>query len=214
MTDDIEPPSEARAEGIEDGELGPLRESSAALGAPPAYFPDDAAFARVLRKIDHVLGVGEQAALFAMLMAVVLVATIQALSSKIAGKSLLWSFYVIRAGTFATAMIGAAFASHQQRHLAMDLVSRRLPPRGRLVLRLFLGAFTIAVAFLLARAGLAVYDRVSDEGKGDLIPPGIIAMMIPVGAGLVIVHTLIFTLIDADYLRRGKLPPERARSGH
>ncbi len=35
---------------------------------------------------------------------------------------------IVRAGTFAIALLGAAFASHQGRHLSMDLVSRRLSP--------------------------------------------------------------------------------------
>jgi TRAP-type C4-dicarboxylate transport system permease small subunit len=217
VTDDsdaIEPPAEALAEGIGSGALEAADAAGHALGLVPMTYPHDGRLSRWLRKIDSVLGTAEQVALFAMLMAVVITASIQAMSSKIAGKSLLWSFYVIRAGTFSTAMIGAAFASHQQRHLAMDLVSRRLPPRGRLFLRVFLGLFTIFVAFLLARAGLAVFDQVSEEGKGELIPPGVVALMIPLGAGLVVVHTLLFMLIDIDYIVRRQLPPERARSGH
>ena len=39
-------------------------------------------------------------------------------------------------------------------------------------------------------------------------------MLIPVGCGLIMFHTLLHLLIDVDYLRRGKLPPERTRSGH
>ena len=46
-------------------------------------------------------------------------------------------------------MLGAAFATHQQRLLAMDLVSRRLPPRGRLVLGVVLKLFTIAICVVL-----------------------------------------------------------------
>jgi hypothetical protein len=37
---------------------------------------------------------------------------------------------------------------------------------------------------------------------------------LPIGAGLISTHAFIHLLIDVDYLRRGKLMPERARSGH
>jgi hypothetical protein len=46
------------------------------------------------------------------------------------------------------------------------------------------------------------------------VPPDLIAALIPVGAGLIIVHTLFRVLIDVDYLRRGKLPPAKAPSAH
>ena len=41
-----------------------------------------------------------------------------------------------------------------------------------------------------------------------------LAYLIPIGGALVILHTIIHTLIDIDYLARGKTPPERQRSGH
>jgi hypothetical protein len=41
-----------------------------------------------------------------------------------------------------------------------------------------------------------------------------IVTMLPIGAALIILHSLLHVVIDVDYLIRGKLPPERARSGH
>ncbi len=41
-----------------------------------------------------------------------------------------------------------------------------------------------------------------------------LAAMIPIGAGLIIFHTFLHMLIDIDYILRGKLPPEKAPTGH
>lgn len=153
--------------------------------------------------------------LVSLLAVVVVVAATAALSDRIAGAPLgRWWFDVVRGGTFSIAMIGAVFASHHQRHLAMDLVSRRLPPRGRLMLRVVLAVFVIGIAALLVQSGMHQLDTVGDEGGEHLISTHTIVMFMPIGAVLIIVHTALHMVIDLDYLVRKKLPPERARSGH
>lgn len=177
-------------------------------------FPDDGAFAAGLRKFDRGLGLIEQALLFAILTAVVLSASAQAIGSKLFNHSFEWSFDVVRDGVFAIAMLGAAFASHQQRHLAMDLLSNRLTPRGKLVLRVALGLFTIAIVAILVRAGFHLQVQVAKSGGHHMISMGTIAYLVPGGAALIILHSLIHTAIDADYLVRNKLPPTKMRMGH
>lgn len=186
-------------------------EAPAAAHAP---FPDDGDVARRVRTADTWLGMAEQVTLVAILAAVVLTAALQALSGKLLGKSLSWSFDVVRGGTFATAMIGAAFATHQQRHLSMDLVSRRLSPRGRLVLRALLAIFTIGVSLVLVRSGLHLRAIVGDEGGDHIVSTGTLVTFLPAGGVLIIVHSIMHLIIDVEYLARGKLPPERERTGH
>jgi C4-dicarboxylate transporter, DctQ subunit len=183
------------------------------LAAPPTY-PDDGPVSGMLRTVDKYLGVGEQGLLFATLAVVVLVASAHAIIEKATEHGLWWSYDVIRAGTFTVAMIGAAFATHQMRHLAMDLISRRLPPRARLALAAVLEAFTIAIAILLVYSGLHQVGTAGEETGRHLLPSKHVAKFLPLGAGLIAVHAALHLLIDIDYLRRGKLMPERARSGH
>jgi len=183
------------------------------LAAPPS-FPDDGSVSGRLRLVDKYLGIAEQALLFATLAVVVLVASSHAIIEKATEHGLWWSYDVIRAGTFTVAMIGAAFATHQQRHLAMDLISRRLPPRARLVLAAVLEAFTIAIALLLVKSGLHQVTSAGDETGRHLLESKHVAKFLPLGAGLIAVHAALHLFIDIDYLRRGKVMPERARSGH
>lgn len=187
-----------------------------ALGGPGGqHFPDDGPAARWLRGVDRALGTAEQAVLFVLLGTVVVTAAAAALSDRVLHISLgRWWFDIVRGGTFSVAMIGAVFASHQQRHLAMDLVSRRLPPRGRLFLRVVLALLTMFVATLLVRSGLHQLDSVGGESGDHLISTHTIVTFLPVGATLIILHTLLHMVIDIDYLARGKTPPERMRSGH
>ena len=184
------------------------------LGEPETY-PDDSPLAARVRQVDHYTGLIEQLVLFGILAIVVLTGTAQAISTKAFDKSLMWSFDVVRAGTFAIAMLGAAYATQQARHLSMDIVSRFVNPHTRLLMRIVLSLFVIFAAYLLLRSGLRLTERVGAEGgHRGVVPMDAIAAMIPAGAGLVIFHTLLHLLIDVDYLRRGKTPPEKAVSGH
>ncbi len=204
--------------------------ADATLPAPSALDPaaepiyPDGPFSAALRRLDRTLGTGEQILLFGILALVVLVATVQAITAHAFSHQIEWAFYIVRGGVFAIALLGAAFASHQQRHLAMDLVSRRLSPRGRLHLRIFLGVVTLFMAILLVRAGLhltrsethvehaSTLDWLTDVKLGFL--EWLTIRMIAIGAALIAVHTAIHLAIDCDYLARRQLPPERARSGH
>jgi TRAP-type C4-dicarboxylate transport system permease small subunit len=194
--------------------------SARALAAAPAY-PDDGPVAHAVRRLDHALGTAEQAFVFGLLVLVVVVAAAAALHDRVFADHLgRWWHYIVRGGTFATAMFAAVYATQQQRHLAMDLVSRRLAPRGRLVLGVALRALTIGVAALLFASGL--HQRGVAGGSESLTVPGLgvhindadIVSTISIGAALIALHALLHIAIDVEYLIRGKLPPERARSGH
>lgn len=183
-------------------------------------FPDDGVLAQLVRRIDQALGALEQGVVFALLALVVVVASCAALADKLAHHQLgRWWHYVVRGGTFSIAMFGAVFATFQQRHLAMDLVSRRMSRRGRLVLGLALKLFTIAICCLLFRSGLRQREAVGGTENLDVfgwftIRDADIVTTMPIAAAMIIVHCVLHLIIDAEYLVRRKLPPERERSGH
>ena len=191
-------------------------------------FPDDDAVASGTRAADRALGLVEQAFLFLLLCTIVVVASTAAITDKLAGREITvlgstyvctiehlgrWWFTIVRNGTFTIALIGAVFATHQQRHLAMDLVSRRLTPRGRLVLGVVLKLFTIGIALLLFRSGLHQRDTIGGNGDEFISDKSVVTMM-PLAAVMIIVHSVLHLVVDIDSLARGKSPPERARSGH
>jgi TRAP-type C4-dicarboxylate transport system permease small subunit len=218
---DAPPKRRSREDQDDRGDREAVEEPASSLVLPVAQltdasaFPDDGPLSRSLRRADRALGNAEQAVLFALLGAVVVTAAAAALSDRLLHHHLgRWWFDIVRGGTFSVAMIGAVFATHQQRHLSMDLVSRRLPARGRLFLRVVLALFTVLVAALLVRSGLHQLDTVGEESGDHLISTHSIVTFMPVGAALIILHTVLHMVIDIDYLVRRKVPPERMRSGH
>lgn len=192
----------------------PARPSATRLEAEPAVYPDDSAIGARLRRFDGGLGLVEQIVLGVLLGAIVFVGALQALSTKLASHSFEWSFDVIRGGTFAIAMLAAAYASQQGSHIAMDLVTRKAAPRARLAMRVALGLITIFAATMLVWMGLRMVEKFAKEGGDHTIPAHWLAALVPIGGGLIILHTLIRVVLDVDYLARRKLPPERARAAH
>lgn len=178
-------------------------------------YPDDGPVSRAVRRFDDGLGRVEQVVLVALLAAVVLTGAGHALLERFAHIRLPFKDDVIRAGTFAIAMLGAAFASHQARHLSMDLISRRLSPRARLFLKVALAAFLVFIVALLIRAGFHNIDNEREFAAEDKLVTRVrIAWLIPIGGFLIILHTVLHMVIDIDYIARRKTPPERMRSGH
>lgn len=212
------PPTLARADGsanMAGATAGPPdRPSSLELHAPMAY-PDDGPFSAKVRRLDDVIGKAEQVILVAILAAIVLVGSSHALLERFAHIRIPFKDDVIRAGTFAIAMLGGAFASHQLKHLSMDLLSRKFSPRNRLFLKVLLALFVVFVLVLFIRAGLHNIDTEKQfQAEDKLISRVRIAWLIPIGGATMIVHTLLHMILDLDYIIRRKTPPERMRSGH
>lgn len=178
-------------------------------------YPDDGPLSASVRKLDNIVGMIEQVVLVVILTAVVLTAASHALLDRFAHVRVPFKDDVIRAGTFAIAMLAGAFASHQAKHLSMDLISRRLSARARLFLKVVLGAFVIFMVILLIRSGFHNITNEQQFASEDKIITRVrIAWLIPIGGFLIIFHTLLHAIIDVDYILRRKTPPERMRSGH
>lgn len=199
----------------------PKRPSQLSLTDVPAGFPDDGPVSGLVRTIDRYIGNIELGVLLAMFIAVVAVASLSALSEHLAHHQIgLWWTWVVRKGTFAIALLGAAYATQQQRLLAMDLVSRKLSPRGRLFLGIAIRLFTVVLASVLVYIGLYMHEH-ADHHAGPRLDLSLFVLtekdalcVIPIGGALIVLHSLLHAVIEADYLVRGKLLPERARSGH
>ncbi|MEO6777511.1 MAG: TRAP transporter small permease subunit [Kofleriaceae bacterium] len=195
----------------------PVRDSHLTIDAEPANFPNDSKLSASVRRIDHVVGLGEQGLVFGLLVLVVFVASLAAIHDKVTPHHLgRWWHTIVRGGTFSIAMFAAAFATHEQRNLAMDLISRKLNVKGRLVLGLALKLLTIAICVALFESGL--HQR-AVVGQGETLSLfGIhindidVVTTISIGAALIILHNVLHFIIDVDYLARGVAPPERMRA--
>jgi len=220
--DDAEPKLPV-ATALTDAPLTPreaedaARESLLTIDPEPHRFPNDSKLSRIVRRIDHVVGVGEQGFVFFLLALVVIVASLAAIHDKITTDHLgRWWHTIVRGGTFVIAMFAAAYTTQEQRHLAMDLVSRKLSPKGRLILGLGLKILTVGVCYYFYKGGRA---QLAVVGTGETLSVfGIhindvdVVTSISIAAILIAFHTTMHFIIDVDYLARGVSPPERARA--
>ncbi|HTR50556.1 MAG TPA: TRAP transporter small permease subunit [Kofleriaceae bacterium] len=200
-------------------DVPPTRPSALSLQNISVGFPDDSSLSSNIRTVDEYVGKLELALLLALFAAVVIVASYSAISDHFFHSQVgLWWNFVVRKGTFAIAMLGAAFATQQQRLLAMDLVSRKISPRARLAVSLVLKLLTILLAGVLVYIGLDLHDKGEGITHLDLriftITEKDAIAVIPIGGALIALHSLLHAVIDTDYLIRNKLPPEKARTGH
>jgi TRAP-type C4-dicarboxylate transport system permease small subunit len=199
----------------DDGTAPPERASATEIDAP-LTFPDDGSFAKGVRNFDNLVGKVEQWGLVALLALICVGGAVNALTDRFLHMRVPHKTEITHYGTFAIALFAGVYASHQGKHLSMDLLSRRFAPRARLVLKIVLSLFVAFVLVLLMRAGYhnVLNERIQQESSEKLVSSVTIAWLIPAAGALMMLHTILHMLIDFDYLRRGKTPPERMRSGH
>ncbi len=209
-TGDADIPATRKQEAIE-----PEPRASAVDLRGAITYPDDGPLSAMVRKIDNGIGVAEQVVLVTIMSIVILTAASHALLDRFAHIHVPFKDDVIRAGTFAIAMLAGAFASHQAKHLSMDLISRRMSPRARLFLKVLLSLFVIFMVVLFIRSGFHNITNEQQFASEDKVISRVrIAWLIPIGGFLIILHTVLHTIIDVDYILRRKTPPEKMRSGH
>ncbi len=127
-----------------------------------------------LRRLDEGLARGEALLAAALLLAMVVLAALQALLRNAANLGFGWANTALGAltdvdpflqkGTLWLAFLGASLATHTDRHIAIDVLPRLLPRRARAVLRLVVSLASAVVAFYLARVfWMAVLNNASER---------------------------------------------------
>lgn len=172
-------------------------------------FADDPPIARQVRRIDYYVGRAEQAALFGLLMFLVLVTFLWFVTEHFSSTPLENASYDVRYACFLIAMIGGAFAAHHRRLLSMDFVSHFMSGRIKAWVRLVNTIFAAVIAGVFLKYGIYIYEQTSKEhGAWHWIPAQAGNAAMAIGAGLLLFHLVCQVIIDTDYLVRGKLPPE------
>ena len=103
-----------------------------------------------LARAERVGQLLESAALVSVLAAMVLLATAQIVLRNFMDSGLAWGDEALRLMVLWVAMLGAVAASRENRHIAIDALSRILPQAPKAWATVVVHAFTAAVAFTLA----------------------------------------------------------------
>lgn len=174
---------------------------------PPAQRAEPPALVTTIERLDGALGTAEHAFLVLALFSLIGVGTYQFIASRLFSVNDTWPFEALRYLVFFCAMGGASLAAQKGRMISMDFLARKLPSRGRVVLRIFVSLFVVFACFLLFKGGMTVRDAVSGE-EYDLIKPSTAFLALPVGGVLIGLHYLLHSIVDAIYLANGQIPPE------
>ncbi|MFQ5635208.1 MAG: TRAP transporter small permease [Gammaproteobacteria bacterium] len=92
----------------------------------------------------------ENAALVAVLTAMILLAAAQIILRNFLESGFAWGDEALRLMVLWVAILGAVAASRENRHISIDVLARVLPPVPRAAAAIIVRAFTSAVSFVLA----------------------------------------------------------------
>ena len=123
-----------------------------------------------------------------------------------------WIDGVIRHSVFVLGFLGAAYATFTGRHIRIDALTRLLPPRARLAVRIVTALMAVVICALVARAGYEFLLVCREEAaelanEEQLFTSARGALVIIVGVVLVGFHFLVQVAIDAVYTFGGHPPP-------
>jgi len=160
---------------------------------------------KLLRRFDAGLARGEAAIAAAVLLLLILVAASQALLRNLtlmhvswantALEHLSWGDSFMQKATLWLAFLGASLATHSEKHIAIDVLSRISPKRAQALISVVVGLFSAVTCFYLAR----VFFQAVMNNAGDI--PFSMQVMDEVGVSLHICSAGAAQLADAGLAR-------------
>lgn len=116
---------------------------------------------KTIRRIDRNLARGEAAIAAAVLLIMIVVAATQALLRNLTNLDIDWANLVLermswadsflQKGTLWLAFFGASLSTYDEKHIAIDVLPRLAPPRGKELIRMIVCIFSSVTCFYLAR---------------------------------------------------------------
>lgn len=137
-------------------------------------------FARWLRRVEDGL-------LVLMLSAMIALSGAQILLRNIWHGGFTWADPLLRVMVLWVALLGAMAATRDDKHITIDILSRYLSAKGRLLSRLITDSFTGVVCALLAYHGarFVILEYQVDAMAFDRVPAWICELIIPIGFAII-----------------------------
>ncbi len=147
----------------------------------------------LLRLLDRSLVKAETAFLVVFLSTMILLSFTQVLLRNVWGIGFLWADPLIRHLVIWVGFLGAAVATHEDRHISIDAITRFLPSRIKAVAHILTSLFAIAVCYFLANAAwVFLLDEQSSADELVLsIPLWVAIVIIPAGYCLMMFHFFV-----------------------
>jgi TRAP-type C4-dicarboxylate transport system permease small subunit len=162
----------------------------------------------IVRTADRLL-TGLVNALLVIAFALMLgLAALQVLLRGVFHGGLLWGDVAARNLVIWVGFFGAFLATRENKHFHIDVLTRFLAPRIRLWFNAFSDLFAATVCYFLLQASLTFVNvGIDPEATAFLqIPQVVIAMIVPVGFGLIGLQFLIRMIFSSANAVRGESP--------
>jgi TRAP-type C4-dicarboxylate transport system permease small subunit len=150
------------------------------------------------KKIGNILQRFEEGFLCLLLVAMIILAVVQIILRSFFSGGLLWADPLLRYLVLWSGMFGAALATKEGKHIALDVVSFVLPDQALPWLKCLLDFFSFLVALALAYAAIIFVRNEAQFGASVLltIPSWYWNMVFPLGFSLIALRFLTSGITD------------------
>jgi TRAP-type C4-dicarboxylate transport system permease small subunit len=182
--------------------------------APPSW----PAPVRWLASLSHGLAIAEGVGIGVCLVSVIGLAIWQCIDRNLTQHHLpswhapTWTDGVIRHSVFMLGFLGGAYATYTGRHIRIDAVTRVLPSRRRMALRVVTTLAAIGVLIVFIKAAWGFYQVALEEvgeasQAGQLFTPARGALIIVIGYAVIAFHFWVQVVLDVGWLVSKADPP-------
>ena len=174
---------------------------------------------RALSKLSGALAVVEGVGLGFCLISIIFFATWQFVDRNLASMHVpffrvpIWIDGVIRHSVFLIGFLGGAYATYTGRNIRIDAVTRLVPVKIRLALRILTTMMAIGIVYLFVKGAYEFY-KVTREEAGEASQVGQIftssrgALIIVIGYAVIIFHFFVQMVLDIGWLISKTPPPD------
>lgn len=168
--------------------------------------------AHVLARLQQAVAKVEDALIALLLGGMVLLAGAQILLRNVWDMSLSWGDPLLRIAVLWIGLLGAMIAAREQKHIAIDVLQRLVPPRLARAGRLLSDLFSAVICGLLSYYGVLLVLLEQDSGTHAFagVPSWVCETIIPVAFGVMALRFLAALLRE---LTSGGTEPAAGKQG-
>ena len=157
-----------------------------------------------MHRLDRFLAGLERAAVVVLLLTLLLLGLLQIVLRNILSGGLFWADEVLRHLVLWLGFLGASLATHEQRHLRMDMLARWIPERGQPWLALLINLFAASSCIVLAQASWTFvrFERESGAVLSVGLAVWIAQSIVPIGFSLMALRFALRWLEALAQLRK------------
>ncbi len=168
-----------------------------------------------LKRVIKITAAIEDGLLIFTLSALIVLAGTQILLRNVWHTGLSWGDPLLKIMVLWIGLLGAMAATRDRNHIAIDILSRVLPRRGKALTRLLSDLFTAVVCALLAYHGARFVWMDWEAGTIAFgkVPAWICQLIIPLGFGIISARFVLFFSLHLRQIRWARMFTSLTRKG-